>query len=870
MLRKVEIDIVSGNWDQISSVLNLVWKHRELYDAETLMKVAMTTSQRDQETDRASKIAALAVELEPENPQILAAAFFLYSRIGRDAEADPSWLVRALEFSSPEKGPVTSMSLEEIAAKWVPERQKFLKEIEQKWLNGEIPTIFAARCLNESLARLLLQIPEQNSNSRDARSKLLLPIISGGRPQVELQKIFNIGLDITSILILSHLDLLDDVFDAFEHVRLAPDVMNTLFGERQEVQFHQPYLGKKAKQVRNLINSGQLRIADDLPEPPISLKNEVGTDLSELLELAEHNNGKVICFGPIYKRGSLMKKLANIGSYDDLVLSVMDICTLLHQGGMIDNAAFEQASRFLSAHEQGKLTNPAQSVLSSPLCIDQLALSYLQNLNILNQVVANSDNFTIHPNVEKYAKNLIQEADLRESLVEKIERVKDQLRDAMESGKASLLPCGTELSVQIQTDGHWNQGLGSLLKHSNLYDVLCIDDRLLNEIQTILIDDENSVPVACVLDILNHLALQGYLTEEELFVKRHKIRESGFAFVPLESKELLHWLKSANIDDDRLIESVELKTIRQSVARMNYADIASFTESSKLNSNITKTCRVAINALWSDEALTSKQVYSLSDWVWNSLCKSSFFGRKHLDQNAYSALIEDQLTRRVVGTMLPIDVQTMERRISNTDWLERTVLKDLYLANSKLIEQALKVATDAILSITSFSDVYGSLFLVQLPEATRERLIVLEPEFVNQCKTKPMHNVRFGPDVHIGIGIEDLFNAARKLFRTDKDQRIHDISGKKIRISKNKKNSIKLNWKNSDGKPYKTEIQALALLSDNSKIRECAIKKVLDFLGPTAVDLHDQRTSIKSRSTRLQDSIGNFGRNHLWCIRLAI
>ena len=59
----------------------------------------------------------------------------------------------------------------------------------------------------------------------------MLPIIAGGKRPVELQNDWTIGLDITSIFILFHLELLDTVFEVFDHIKLAPNVIEALFLE---------------------------------------------------------------------------------------------------------------------------------------------------------------------------------------------------------------------------------------------------------------------------------------------------------------------------------------------------------------------------------------------------------------------------------------------------------------------------------------------------------------------------------------------------------------------------------------------------------------------------------------------------------------
>ena len=90
------------------------------------------------------------------------------------------------------------------------------------------------------LARLLLHIPDQNTAEPDGRRRGVLPIVTGGRNPVELRQDWTIGLDVTSIMILSHIGLLEMAIESFHHVKLSPDIMEFLLHERDQVRFHQP------------------------------------------------------------------------------------------------------------------------------------------------------------------------------------------------------------------------------------------------------------------------------------------------------------------------------------------------------------------------------------------------------------------------------------------------------------------------------------------------------------------------------------------------------------------------------------------------------------------------------------------------------
>ena len=133
------------------------------------------------------------------------------------------------------------------------------------------------------------------------------------------------------------------------------------------------------------------------------------------------------------------------------------------------------------------------------------------------------------------------------------------------------------------------------------------------------VSGEVSVPIICVLDVLRHLVSRGYIGVADHWTARHRLRQGGFAFIPIEADELLHWLEEANFSNNQLTESVELRVLRQAVARADSLDMATPAEALALTGNVTATCRQVIPDLWEDTNLTTDRAAKLSDWVWQNL-----------------------------------------------------------------------------------------------------------------------------------------------------------------------------------------------------------------------------------------------------------
>ena len=218
----LNIAVASGDWEHLLAIVDREWSRRDEHDAETLLTLAQVAGHQSHSPDRALALIKLAADKAPADPRVMSVALDLHFRLGRDEEVDPDWLTRAVRHSSTDDGPVWSMDLQTVVTEWMPKRQEQLAEIEQRWLAGKIPTAIASSMLNVPLTRLLIQVPESNAKLIDRRMSAIIPMVFGARPPVELQEDWAVGLDITSILVLHYLDLLDLVLDVFSPNQARP------------------------------------------------------------------------------------------------------------------------------------------------------------------------------------------------------------------------------------------------------------------------------------------------------------------------------------------------------------------------------------------------------------------------------------------------------------------------------------------------------------------------------------------------------------------------------------------------------------------------------------------------------------------------
>ena len=172
-------------------------------------------------------------------------------------------------------------------------------------------TLFA-KFYNLSLANTLLRIPMANARETDFRRKSGLWTIAANREIVEMQGTWTIGLDTTTVMVLSYLGLLDMVIDSFSHVKIAPELSELLIQDFIDAKFHQPSRIESAKKFLQLFDEKSIKSVNKSIEFEQSIADETGQELANLIHSVQKNGGKVVCTFPISKAGSLNQEEADI------------------------------------------------------------------------------------------------------------------------------------------------------------------------------------------------------------------------------------------------------------------------------------------------------------------------------------------------------------------------------------------------------------------------------------------------------------------------------------------------------------------------------------------------------------------------------
>lgn len=562
---RVNVAIASGKWDGLLAYADEVWTHRDELPAFELLQAANLSVAVNGPHSKDLVIAA--TKKEPENPQVLAAAYFQATSAGWEQGGTVAgWMAKAAEKSGND-GPIKMVSLNEFV-KMQPDWNKKSTNVWDQLKAGQIPAFTAAEALNRSLLDFYLTPALVNPTETDIRRRNVVFAFSGARVHTEISKLKTLALDFAALLTLSHLGLLETVIAEF-NVVIPNTTLGWLFQEKQKVRFHQPSRINDAKQLKGLIANKTLQPLNSEGFSDDPLRREVGPNLSEMLTAAKSRalgDKKVFVIhgAPIHKVGSMMLEEADVSGYSDYLLSPFAVLERLKDDAALLPDEEERARNYLTLQVK-PWPNEAKIPDGSDIYLDGLAISNLRAAGLLPMLKKAGVKFYVEKSELEEADAFLAMENLGNDQLAAIEALRVSLSKAIEAGSVkSLRTQNIDEEEENILKLHPTYGVLSM---TNVSDALVIDDRYINR-HTIMTAPDGSVSaVLCTLDLLSHFLATGKITEATHYLYRNKLRQWGYQLIPLTQDELQFHLSSAKFQDGYIIENIGLKVIRESMLR---------------------------------------------------------------------------------------------------------------------------------------------------------------------------------------------------------------------------------------------------------------------------------------------------------------
>ncbi len=554
----VNLAVESGDWDALHALVEEAWGRRAEMSAADLM--AMASLAADIDNPRMMPMAELAVEKAPDDANIHLSGWLLAHQSGKLATHPTAagWFQTAVARSDGE-GPVRAVSLRELADDQ-PRRMEANRPLWSGIRDATLPLFLVAERLHVPWSRMLAGAAIGNASETDPRRRTVIHAFDGGRGRVDLRGVKRLGLDFSALLVLGHIGLLDRVVAQFDRIVVPGGVLSQLFGDRRQLRFRQPAIVAEATELQALLADGRLlRMAAPAPAD-VTLAEEVGVELAELVATAARDGGVVVVPAPVHKLSSFMEETADLSAQQPLLTDSHAVLGALVAAGELDGRARERAAAYLGQQDKG-WPDAAAIDHGKPVYLTSLAITYFATVGLLKPL-ARLGRVFVSRAADSHAKAQIAAAGQEPGLNALIENVRAVVASGLEAGRIVSGPRrriddadGASMSTPTM---FIEQALASM-------DALAIDDRALNKhafwkSRT----SDVVVPIVMTLDLIDHLEEVGIVGPSERDGYRYQLRRSGFSCVPVDADELSRLVAAAETGD-RFSETAELRAIRNSV-----------------------------------------------------------------------------------------------------------------------------------------------------------------------------------------------------------------------------------------------------------------------------------------------------------------
>lgn len=611
---RVNLSIATGDWRSLLRFVADEIRHKDERTAHELLNTAKLALHVG--SPQAKDFVVNATTKAPDDPSVLAAAYFIATGAGWENDAQVSqWLERAITLSK-DASPFQKMSLRELIDRkpdWDHQEAETLERLAQ----ARIPIFLAARSLNRNMVDLTAFPALANIHETDTRRRAPIPAYSGKQVKKDFTcRDSAVTLDPTALITLGFLSITDEVLDQFETIYIPHSTLPWLLDEHQKATFHQPSRVHEARKVRDLLATGMLKEFNPSTAASGELSAQVGDGLAGLIaeaksaQISGDAQRIVVRPAPVHRVSSLMEEEADLSNHEHVLSSCLAVVEKMRQKGKVTAKEERQARSYLEVQERPWPNQPEISD-GAVLYLDDLAVSYFSHLGLLGKFKPAGLTAVVSQREITDVNALINYEQISEGVQNLIEEVRASLHSRIESGQVKV---SSRLDHDEQEEPALSEhpSMGIIVLASRCSAVIT-DDRFLNQHANI---DSGGVqtPVFSTLDVINNLTETAVFSYEERLEYRTQLRQAGYFFVPVDTAELLHCLLESKVINGQLTETAELKAIRESVLRVRMSTWLQLPQEAAWLDGTLKAFIGAVHNLWNDDANMDEAI-TRSDWL---------------------------------------------------------------------------------------------------------------------------------------------------------------------------------------------------------------------------------------------------------------
>ncbi|HEY0829285.1 MAG TPA: hypothetical protein VGE40_14385, partial [Bacilli bacterium] len=785
---QVNLGIALGDWHSLAAFLTNEIQEKDNRSARDLIRAAQLALHLNL-LPYAKELIFVAVAKANDDAGVFSAAYFLATNAGWEDDAEVSkWLHKAAELSGDE-GPIQKMTLKDILD-WKPEWDRRESETWQLISRGEIPQFLGAHSLNKSLVSLMLFPALVNLSERDPRRRGAIPAYSGNRKPAQFHNVRIIGIDATALLTFGLLNLLDKAFDTFDEVHVAHSTLKWLFEEKQKAMFHQPSRIRGAHQVRDMLATGVLEKFVPSTMADRDLSAQIGDELAMLIAEAEKmRDGDdaqriVVRSAPVHRLTTLMEEEADLTNHTAVMSSCLSIVNMLRLKGQITTEEEKRARAYLQLNEKPWPDQP-EITDGAILYLDNLTITYFLHLGLLEKLRIAG----FKPIVSQREVSEVNELISYESISGKIDEVIERIRSAVSSRiKSRKIKVGRLHNVDESEEHSISEHpTVSIFTLASDCDAIIIDDRFLN--QHAHINNSNAqAPILSTLDLLDALASKGSIAHEDRLEYRTLLRRAGYFFVPVTDDELTTHLSDTLVKDDKVVETVELRAIRENILQVRMSNWLQLPKEAPWLDVIFQVFNRVLKGLWR-VGTDFTHVMACSNWILDQI---DICGWAHcLGSENGENIVKTGRGAFVLMLVTPPSDVPCEVKDAYWSWIEEGVLAPIKEQYPELYAWIVEWHRNQILEMADTEQAEGNDEMTTSPYVrsaiTLAALEMVPPLIYKSLLEKQAFREEYGlrtdavlsfNDFGISFQRSELYDAVRRMYSSVSEMELTDTDGK--------------------------------------------------------------------------------------------
>lgn len=674
---QINLGISLGDWISLLVIVAHELAQKDRRNAQELLLAAQLAINLG--SPHAKDLIFSAVGKDENDARVLATAYFLASGAGWENETGVfQWIEKAAELSD-DDGPIQRMSLKDILDR-KPEWDRRESDTWNLLSRGEIPIFIAARSLNKTLIDMVLFPALTNLTQKDPRRRGIVAAYSGKRQSKSLEIYKSVGLDATTLLTLSFLNLLDRVFGLFDTIYLPHSILLWLFEEKMRSMFHQPSRIRDARKISQLLLSGALEKLVPCAIIDSELSSQVGDELAELIAEAIKGSDAdnvqriVVRSSPVHQITSLMEEEVDLTQYVALLSSCQAIVEKLRQKGQITGDEERRAIAYLRLQEK-LWPNQPEITDGAILYLDDLTVGYFLHLGILDKLSAAGFRPVISTRKVSEANDLISFEEISGKFNESIERIRFAVNSGINSGKIKI-------GKQQTFDDNESKPLSQhptieVVGLAKICEAIIVDDRFLNQHEYINSGDLNT-PVFTSLDLLDTLVITGTISDADKLECITLLRRAGYLLIPIIYDDLAAQLTASKVKDADIIETAELKALRENVLRIRMSSWLQLPQEAFWLDKSVETFIQVLQGLWESEAdILAAQ--AKSNWIIDQMDIRGWAHR--IDGGLADNLVKNGRSMQILLLLMPPRNVSEEVRQEYLAWVGERILAPIKESN---------------------------------------------------------------------------------------------------------------------------------------------------------------------------------------------